>query len=171
MRVTALLHRFPRGRRISDCRGFTLLEMMVVVTLAALMLSLAVPSFRDLIVGQRVKTAAFAFANAALQARSEAIKRNQQVALVPLVVGNWGGGWQIRIVSGAVLLSQQDAFPGVVIASVAPKVTASQVLYEANGRLGAAVDELRASDEAGGHARCLSFDLSGLPKSRLGSCL
>jgi prepilin-type N-terminal cleavage/methylation domain-containing protein len=166
-----LSRRFLGRGRPGRSRGFTLLEMMVVVALAALMLSLAVPSFRDLIVGQRVKTAAFAFANAALQARSEAIKRNQQVALVPLVVGNWGGGWQIRIVSGAVLLSQQDAFPGVVIASVAPKVTASQVLYEANGRLGAAVDELRASDEAGGHARCLSFDLSGLPKSRLGSCL
>lgn len=168
--MAALSRRFLGRGRPGRSRGFTLLEMMVVVALAALMLSLAVPSFRDLIVGQRVKTAAFAFANAALQARSEAIKRNQQVALVPLVVGNWGGGWQIRIVSGAVLLSQQDAFPGVVIASVAPKVTASQVLYEANGRLGAAVDELRASDEAGGHARCLSFDLSGLPKSRLGSC-
>jgi type IV fimbrial biogenesis protein FimT len=151
-------------RRLS--RGFTLIELMVVVSLAAIMLSLAVPSLRDLIVGQRVKTAAFAFANAAMQARSEAIKRNQEVALVPLVAGNWGGGWTIQIVAGAVL-SQQDAYPGVVIASVAPKVTASQVVYEANGRLGAAVDELRASDEAGGHARCLSFDLSGLPKSRI----
>ena len=168
--MAALSRRFLGRGQPGRSRGFTLLEMMVVVALAALMLSLAVPSFRDLIVGQRVKTAAFAFANAALQARSEAIKRNQAVALVPLVAGNWGSGWQIRIVSGAVLLSQQDAFPGVVIASVGPKVTASQVLYEANGRLGAAVDELRVSDEAGGHARCLSFDLSGLPKSRMGSC-
>lgn len=151
-------------------RGFTLIEMMVVVALAAIMLGLAAPSFRDLIVGQRVKTAAFAFSNAAMQARSEAIKRNQAVALVPLVAGNWGSGWQIRIVSVAVPLSQQDAYPGVVVASVAPKVTASQVVYEGNGRLGAAVDELRVSDEAGGHARCISFDLSGLPKSRLGSC-
>jgi type IV fimbrial biogenesis protein FimT len=148
-------------------RGFTLLEMMVVVALAAIMLSLAVPSLRDLIVGQRVKTAAFAFASAAVEARSEAIKRNQQVALVPLVAGNWGGGWRVQIAAGAVPLSQQDAFSGVVIASVAPKVTANQLLYEANGRLGAAVDELRVSDEAGGHARCLSFDLSGLPKSRI----
>lgn len=143
---------------------------MVVVTLAAIMLSLAVPSFRDLIVGQRVKTAAFSFANAALQARSEAIKRNQPVGLVPLVSGNWGGGWTIQLVAGSVPLSQQEAFPGVVIASVASKVTASQLVYEANGHLSAAVDELRVSDEAGAHARCLSFDLSGLPKSRLGNC-
>lgn len=151
-------------------RGFTLIELMVVVALAAIMLSLAVPSLRDLIVGQRVKTAAFAFVNAAVQARSEAIKRNQEVALVPLVAGNWGGGWRIQLVAGAVPLSQQEAYPGVLIASVAPKVTASQIVYEANGRLDAAVEELRVSDEAGGHARCLSFDLSGLPKSRMGSC-
>lgn len=151
-------------------RGFTLLEMMVVVVLAAVMLSLAVPFLRDMIVGQRVKTAAFAFASAAVEARSEAIKRNQQVELVPLVAGNWGGGWRVQIVAGSVPLSQQDAFASVVIASVAPKVTASQLVYEASGRLGAAVDDLRVSDEATGHARCLSFDLSGLPKSRMGNC-
>jgi type IV fimbrial biogenesis protein FimT len=148
-------------------RGFTLLEMMVVVVLAAVMLSLAVPFLRDMIVGQRVKTAAFALASAAVEARSEAIKRNQQVALVPLVAGNWGGGWRVQVVAGGVSLSLQDAFSGVQIASVAPKVTASQLVYESNGRLSAAVDELRVSDEAGGHARCLSFDLSGLPKSRI----
>lgn len=160
--------RFARtSARPGGAAGFTLLEMMVVVALAAIMLGLGLPSFRDLIVGQRVKTAAFGFANAAVYARSEAIKRGTEVVLVA-AAGGWQDGWSVKV--GSVTLSQQDGFAGLLIASPAPKVTPTQVAYQASGRLSASVDDLQLSDEAGAHARCISFDLSGLPKSRLGNC-
>lgn len=149
--------------------GFTLIELMTVITLMAIVLSLGVPSFRSFILGQRVKAAAFAFANAAVLARSEAIKRNSDVALVA-AAGGWAGGWTVQIVSGGTVLNRQDGFDGVVMASVAPKVTAATVRYQSSGHLGALVNDVQVNDENGGHARCISFDLSGLPKSRLGSC-
>lgn len=148
--------------------GFTIIELLTVVTLMAVMLALGIPSFKDFIIGQRVKTAAFSFANAAVYARSEAIKRNADVSLVA-AAGGWKNGWTITV--GVTTLNQQEPLgDSVLIASKAPKVTATQVTYQSSGRLSAAVDEIQVSGEAGAHARCISFDLSGLPKSRMGAC-
>ncbi len=156
------------GHRARGVSGFTLIELLTVVSLMAVLLAVAVPSFKDFIIGQRVKTAAFSFANAAVYARSEAIKRNADVSLVA-AAGGWQNGWTITV--GVTNLNQQEALGDtVLIASKAPKVTATQVTYQSSGRLSAAVEELQVSDEAGAHARCISFDLSGLPKSRMGAC-
>ncbi len=150
--------------------GFTLIELMTVITVMAVLLAIGVPSFKDFITGQRVKTAAFSFVNASVFARSEAIKRNADVSLVA-AAGGWKNGWTITTASTVNPLGQQQALgDAVLIASIAPKTTASQVTYQSSGRLSVAVDELQVSDEAGGHARCISFDLSGLPKSRMGAC-
>lgn len=167
MMDTLRLRRFAHASQQAVQAGFTLIELMVVVALAAIVLGLGVPSFKNFVVGQRVKAAAFAFANAATYSRSEAIKRNTDVTL-GAAVGGWSAGWSVK--AGAAVLSQQDGFPGVLMASVAPKVTATQLVYQSSGRLASAVDELQVSDESGGHARCISFDLSGLPKSRMGAC-
>ncbi|MFD2270066.1 Tfp pilus assembly protein FimT/FimU [Undibacterium arcticum] len=35
--------------------GFTLIELMVTISIAAILLAIAVPSFRDFILGQRIK--------------------------------------------------------------------------------------------------------------------
>jgi type IV fimbrial biogenesis protein FimT len=80
---------FPGSRQ----RGFTLIELMIVVTLLAVMLGIGIPSFRGFIAGQRVKTAAYDFATALLVARSEAIKRNTTVTIAP--TGSWIGGWTV----------------------------------------------------------------------------
>lgn len=156
------------SHRLRGMGGFTMIELLTVVALMAVLLAVAAPSFKDFIIGQRVKTAAFSFANAAVQARSEAIKRNADVSLVA-AAGGWKNGWTITV--GTTTLSQQESLgDAVLIASKAPKVTATQVTYQSSGRLSAAVDELQVSGGADAHARCISFELSGLPKSRKGVC-
>jgi len=89
-------------------RGFTLIEMMVVIALAAIVLGMGVPSFKDFIVGQRVKSAAYAFSTAAMSARSEAIKRNTSVVLTQ-ATGGWQNGWSVTV--GTAVLARQDGFP------------------------------------------------------------
>ncbi len=154
--------------RTRGMRGFTMIELMAVITLMAVLLTVAAPSFKDFIVGQRVKTAAFSFANAAVYARSEAIKRNADVSLVA-AAGGWTNGWTITV--GTTVLNQQESLGNtVLIASKSPKVTATQVTYQSSGRLSASVEEIQVSGEADSHARCISFELSGLPKSRMGVC-
>lgn len=148
----------------SRSRGFTLIEMMVVVTIAAVMLGLGVPSFKSFISGQRVKTSASDFVLAAVHARSEAIKRNGEASVVA-AAGGWKDGWSVK--AGTVTLSEQPAYPGLTMTSAV-----SEIVYLGSGRLKeqALVSSLQITGEGGSPARCVSFELSGLPKSRLGNC-
>ena len=54
--------------------GFTLIELMVVIAIAAIIMTIAVPSFAQLVGQQRVKAAATNFKGAVALARSEARK-------------------------------------------------------------------------------------------------
>ena len=62
-------------------KGFTLIEMMITVAIAALLLTIAVPSFEGFITNNRLSTQANAFVGALQLARSEAIKRNLSVTV------------------------------------------------------------------------------------------
>lgn len=145
-------------------RGFTLIELMVVITIAGVMLGIGVPSFKNFVAGQRVKTAAGDFSTAAIYARSEAIKRNAEVGLVA-AAGGWKNGWSVK--AGAVTLSQQAAFPALTMTSAV-----AEVVYLGSGRLKEQVlaSSLQVAADGASSARCVSFELSGLPKSRLGNC-
>jgi type IV fimbrial biogenesis protein FimT len=64
-------------------RGFSLMELMVVLALAAVMLSLGVPSFNDFRRNSRITGVANDFLGTIQSARSEAIKRQLPVAVCP----------------------------------------------------------------------------------------
>lgn len=147
-------------------RGFTLIELMVVVALAAILLGIGVPSFSSFIAGQRVKTAAADFSMAAVYARSEAVKRNGEVGVVA-AAGGWQDGWSVT--SGAVTLSTQTAYKGLTMNS--PNDVA-EIVYLGSGRLKeqAQISSLQITGEGGIAVRCVAFELSGLPKSKLGAC-
>lgn len=61
--------------------GFTLIELMVTLAVAAIVLTVAVPSFRDLIRHNRLATQANQLVSALNLARSEAIKRGVRVTV------------------------------------------------------------------------------------------
>jgi type IV fimbrial biogenesis protein FimT len=62
-------------------KGFTLLELMSVLAVAAIILAFAVPSFREFTLNARMTSAANDFLIGLQLARSEAVKRQQVVAL------------------------------------------------------------------------------------------
>ena len=86
-------------------RGFTLIEMMVVISLLAILLAVGVPSFRAMIQQNRV-TAVTNDLVAALQfARSEAIRTGANVTVCSssdqsTCSGVWTNGWVVRNAAG-----------------------------------------------------------------------
>lgn len=88
-------------------RGFTLIELMITLVLAAIILTLAVPGFQDIIRNNRAATQANELVTALGLARSEAVKRGARVSLCPstdqasCIAGpDWSSGW-IVFVDGA----------------------------------------------------------------------
>lgn len=79
-------------------KGFTLIEMMVVVSIAAILLGIGIPSFRNLIQNQQITSAVNDFFAAINLTRSEAIQRGARVDLVPVGDGSdWAKGWVVFV--------------------------------------------------------------------------
>ena len=87
--------------KIVEIRGFTLLEIMVTLTIAALILSIGVPSFRGVMQNQRMTTSTNELVMSMNLAKSEAIKRVAYVSICKSNNGvtcgaaavSWNDGW------------------------------------------------------------------------------
>jgi type IV fimbrial biogenesis protein FimT len=94
-------------------RGFTLVELLVVMALLAVLLSMAVPAFTSSQLTTQLRTAANNLVASAHLARSEAIKRNTMVRMcvssdgLACSSGDWSQGWIIT--SGAQVLHREGA--------------------------------------------------------------
>jgi type IV fimbrial biogenesis protein FimT len=81
--------------------GFTLIELMVTVAIAALLLTVAIPSFRSILQNSRLATQANEFVTATTLARSEASRRSVSVFVTALdastATNEWGPGWRVWV--------------------------------------------------------------------------
>lgn len=77
--------------------GFTLLELMMVLTIAALLLGMAVPHLQRFLADQRVAGASAAFLQAINLTRSTAITRGLRTNLAPRDGKDWRSGWRIFV--------------------------------------------------------------------------
>lgn len=91
-----------RNRHGQTCRyrGFTLIELLVTISVAGILLVVAVPAFREMILGNRLMSLTHETARAINLARSEAIKRGLRVSMCPSADGTncandgrWEQGW------------------------------------------------------------------------------
>ena len=94
-------HGFPvHGGARPPSAGFSLVEMLVTLLVVAVLLGAAVPGLFNLVEQNRLQTTATRFMNTLMSARSEALKRNQQVVICRSIdgtgcagTGNWEDGW------------------------------------------------------------------------------
>lgn len=78
-------------------RGFTLIELMVVLAISVIIAMVAAPSFQRTITEQKISTLASELLASAMQARGEAIKNNAATLVQPLVSTDWSRGWRIYV--------------------------------------------------------------------------
>lgn len=71
--------------------GFSLIELMVSITIVALFVLLAMPTFSAWLMNTKIRTAAESISNGLLVARNEAVRRN---ANVQFVLGS-GSSWSV----------------------------------------------------------------------------
>jgi type IV fimbrial biogenesis protein FimT len=77
--------------------GFTFLEMLVVMAIAAVLVTIAIPSMASVIKSIKLSSASNSFLSYLHLARSEAIKRNSRVVLCKSAAGlscTTSGGWE-----------------------------------------------------------------------------
>jgi type IV fimbrial biogenesis protein FimT len=130
-----------RSTDLPRTRGFTLVEMMITIAVMALVLSLAVPSFTNMIRNNRLASGSNELISALTYARSEAVKRRLNVSVCArdgdacsTDVNNWGQGWliftddlapsgQLDTPGDALLLSADPSESGVQITGELAAVT------------------------------------------------
>lgn len=114
-----------RPRRAGRRRGFTLVEMMVVVALMAILLAIALPSFSNLIEKYRVEGMASALMASVSHARSEAARRGKTVTIQArsgCSGRDWSCGWDTLVGSDTTIetLRRQDPDTRVAVRKSLP---------------------------------------------------
>lgn len=81
-------------------KGFTLVELMVTISIVAILAVVAVPAFSDMVKNNRMVSVRNNLLNAIQYARSEAVSRNRSVSICPstdqltcAATNDWATGW------------------------------------------------------------------------------
>lgn len=81
-------------------RGFTLLELLITILLAAILITLGVPAFRGVVVSNRLSAQTSTLVTLFTLARSEAVRRGVDVSACAKTAGKataWTNGVAIRV--------------------------------------------------------------------------
>ena len=158
------------NRRRSQ-RGFTLIEIMISLTVLGILLMVALPSFGTWLQNQQLRAASEATLNGLQVARAAAIQRN---LLVQFQSSPPGTGWRVTEAGTANLVqsrSPDEGSPNAVL-EVTPAV-ATTVTFAPLGNVVANIDatatvtQFDVSNPAGGSCqpggpmRCLRVTISG----------
>jgi len=133
---------------VRHSRGFTLVELMVTITLLAILMMLAVPSFTSMIRNSQVRSVAEALQNGLRLAQAEAVRRNRQTVFSltnaepgpnSAAAAN-GRNWAVHTVPRTTEAASSHVFiQGGSLADVAAGVTISNgptaICFSSAGRL------------------------------------
>ncbi|HEY0684669.1 MAG TPA: GspH/FimT family pseudopilin [Steroidobacter sp.] len=156
--------------------GFTLVEMLVALAIAAILLAIAVPSYSGSQLNSQLRASANELIGSINLARSEAIKRGATVTLCASsdgenCGGTWNQGWVVR--RNDDLLHSASALPAGFHLTESSGTTT--LLFQSTGVDATAANFTlcRSTPSAGNQERVVSMDATGrafVTRTTTGSC-
>ena len=113
------------NRSGTKSKGFGIFELLITLLLLSISMSIVLPSFTEVIKEQRLRQVSTEFRSAIVLARSEAVKRNRYLGLVPK--GTWNQGWCVNIDDTSTTCNDDSVAEfglnsNIVVTSSSPKV-------------------------------------------------
>ena len=115
-------------------RGFSLMEVMIVVVILAVIAAIAMPNFLNTVQNARIGTTADSVRDAVMVGRTEAIRRGAPVTLSGTGSPAWSTGWQLLDAGGNLLREGQFA-SGVSVTVVNAPAGANNIVFRPNGTI------------------------------------
>lgn len=165
---------YPSGKGMpyvgrTSMAGFTLLELLITIAVVSIMIGIAVPSFRDMVANQSVRSAAETLHSSIVQARAEAVKRNANVTLRPATGETWSNGWLIVTAAApadSAAVHRERLAAGVTVSAG----TTASLVFRPSGRIsGSASFELTSATDSS-RKRCVTVSLDGRANTKVGGC-
>jgi len=147
--------------------GFTLVELVVTVTIFVVLTLIAVPYLGTFVQSQRVKNAAMDMSSSVIFARSEAIKRNAQIDITANT-GGWSNGW--RVLSAGTSLRSYDGYTNL---NVTTKNGSATLSFGGDGRMVTSADSFQVKPTEANTTQqplCVAVGTSGRVTTTGGPC-
>lgn len=161
------------GKAGTRMRGLTLVELLVVLSVVAILAAVATPSLRVLLAGSEVRAAVNDWMSALYLARSEAVRQRSEVTLCPSEDGStcastnaYDVGWIVKTgnatAPGTVLM---DIPPLRRVAMLSNATSSAAITYRANGLPGSSLMTITVKDRSDAGiasvTRCITLARTG----------
>lgn len=151
----------------SKTKGFTLFELIVTIAVAAIIVTIGVPGFQNIVANNRAVTHTNDLVTALNLARSEATRRGTDILVCRSTDGqtcddgtDWSTGWVVRTAGGDLLRSwpKRSGGNGIITADAT-----SSTRFRARGSLGsgASVFDVQLPDCTGEKRRRVTINAAG----------
>jgi type IV fimbrial biogenesis protein FimT len=159
--------------------GFTLVELLAVIAIAAILLTIAIPSFQESMRANRVATTGNELLASLSLARSEGIRSTRGGGVCTSTNGtscggNWNNGWLVWTDSngnGALNTGETVVRYSQAKARLALTSAVTTIAFDSRGRIIGGAQQIQLSPEgATAPIRCLRIAVTGQTRVTQGAC-